>query len=475
MKKILYILITIPFISFAQITVTQVNLPAIGDTVITSVDSSGNFTPGSSGVNQNWNFSNLAGGIDMVLGFIDPAITPYSSTFPGSNLCVKIDANSFYYLKTNVNGLSSVGFVDMGSVYPWNKMLLPTPLNYLDTITYNQVLYEFDTVISPPIPAILAGIPGPYVIDSIKQVMGSEDQYIVDAWGQIQLPNGTFDALRVFETSYEYESVSYRLKDTLTGVYSWLQDPNSSAIYWNESRYSFRTNDSTVNWSLAVMEADSLGNTYGDVEYYLGNSINNIVISPPIVDVDKIVDVSCNGYADGFIMLDIFGTAAPLSFSWVGPNNFSSNNQDIFNLDAGNYTVTVIDTNGNSTTQTYIIYEPTALIASINQSGINLTVNVNGGTPPYSYLWSTGTPDTLSTLTPSANGLYMCDVTDKAGCQVTTTFNVINIPSSISDINSNKKIVRVVDLIGREDNRLNNGFLLYYFDDGTIEKKILIE
>ena len=475
MKKILFILIVIPFISFAQITVTQVNLPAIGDTVITSFDSSGNFTPGSSGVNQNWNFTNLSGGIDMVLGFVDPAITPYSSAFPGSNLCVKIDVNSFYYLKTNVNGLSSVGFVDMGSIYPWSKMLLPTPLNYLDTIIYNQVLYEFDTVISPPIPAIFAGIPGPYIIDSIKQVVGSEDQYIVDAWGQIQLPNGTFDALRVFETSHEYESVSYRLIDTLTGVANWLQDPSSSAIYWNESRYSFRTNDSTVNWSLAVMEADSLGNAYGDVEYYLGNSLNNIVISPPIVDIDKIVDVSCNGYADGFIMLDIFGTAAPFSFSWVGPNNFSSTNQDIFNLDVGNYTVTVTDTNGNSITQTYIIDEPTALIASINQSGINLLVNVNGGTPPYSYLWNTGFPDTLSTLIPLVNGLYTCDITDKVGCQTIATFNVANIPSNVVEINSDKKILQIVDLLGRKDNRLSNGVLLYYFQDGTIEKRIFIE
>ncbi len=83
MKKILYIFIIIPVISFAQITVNQVNLPAIGDTVITSFDSSGNFTPGSSGVNQNWNFTNLSGEIDMLLGFVDPAITPYSSAFPG--------------------------------------------------------------------------------------------------------------------------------------------------------------------------------------------------------------------------------------------------------------------------------------------------------------------------------------------------------------------------------------------------------
>ena len=174
-------------------------------------------------------------------------------------------------------------------------------------------------------------------------------------------------------------------------------------------------------------------------------------------------------------MLDIFGTAAPLSFSWVGPNNFSSTNQDIFNLDVGNYTVTVTDTNGNSITQTYIIDEPTALIASINQSGINLLVNVNGGTPPYSYLWNTGFPDTLSTLIPLVNGLYTCDITDKVGCQTIATFNVANIPSNVVEINSDKKILQIVDLLGRKDNRLSNGVLLYYFQDGTIEKRIFIE
>ena len=115
------------------------------------------------------------------------------------------------------------------------------------------------------------------------------------------------------------------------------------------------------------METDSLGNPYGDIIYYLGNSINNIVISPPIVDLDKLGDVSCNGGSDGYIILDVWGTAYPFTFSWVGPMGFSSTNQDIYSLVASTYIVTVTDTNGNSTTETYVVSEPPLLTATISQ------------------------------------------------------------------------------------------------------------
>ena len=39
---------------------------------------------------------------------------------------------------------------------------------------------------------------------------------------------------------------------------------------WNGSRYSWRTNDSTVTWTLAEMETDSLGNVHGELSYYMG-------------------------------------------------------------------------------------------------------------------------------------------------------------------------------------------------------------
>jgi hypothetical protein len=472
MKKLLYLFLLLPFLSYSQIIVTSANLPNIGDTVITAEDF-GNYSPGASGASQNWNFANVAGMPDMLLGFIDPLTTPYQSSFPSSNICAQVDSATYYYLNRSVNGLAAVGYVDAGMVYPYNKMLLPTPLNYLDTITNTQILFQWDTLLVPPLPSILAGIPGPYTIDSIKSIYGNTDKYIVDGWGQVQLPNGTFDALRVFETSFEFENTLFKITDTLTGLSQWIQDPASGSISWNESRYSWRTNNSTITWSLAEIETDSAGNPYGDIVYYLGNSLSSIVISPPMVDLDKLVDVSCNGFSDGFIMLDIFGTASPFTFSWIGPNGFTATSQDIFNLVAGTYIITVTDANGNSTVETYVINDPPPLTASISQSILDLTVNVNGGTPPYSYTWNTG--DTLSTITPLVNGIYSCDVKDKAGCIINVVFTVTNVPTSILEFNSERKLLKITDILGKETKGNRNELLFYLYDDGTVEKKTVIE
>ena len=91
MKKLLYLFLLFPLLSHSQIIVTSANLPNIGDTVITAEDF-GNYSPGPSGASQNWNFSNAAGMPDMLLGFIDPLVTPYQSSFPSSNICAKVDS-----------------------------------------------------------------------------------------------------------------------------------------------------------------------------------------------------------------------------------------------------------------------------------------------------------------------------------------------------------------------------------------------
>jgi hypothetical protein len=226
---------------------------------------------------------------------------------------------------------------------------------------------------------------------------------------------------------------------------------------------------------LAEIETDSAGNPYGDIVYYLGNSLNSIVDSPPMVDLDKLADVSCNGFSDGFIMLDVFGTAFPFTFSWTGPNGFTATSQDIFNLVAGSYSVLVTDANGNMITTNYIVNEPSPLIASISQSVLDLTVSVSGGIPPYSYLWNTGPADTLSTITPLTYGIYSCDVKDKAGCIINIVFTVTNVPTSISEFNSERKLLKITDLLGKETKSNRNELLFYLYDDGTVEKKIFLE
>jgi hypothetical protein len=473
MKKLLLIFLCLPIIGFGQITVTDSNLPNIGDTVITGYDF-GTFTIGNAGPNQFWDFSTLAGTPSMLLGFIDQALTPFQSSFPTSNICVEVDSSVYYYLNRSTNGLTTVGFVDLGMVFPYNKMLLPTPLNYQDTIIDNSILYQWDTVFSPPLPSFIWGIPGPYIIDSVSNIYGNITEYIVDAWGQVQMSNGTYDALRVFESIYEFDSVLFRIIDTTNGLSMWIADSSSGGIYWSESKYSWRTNDSTITWSLVDMYTDSAGIPYGGVDYFMGNSISSIVISPPFLKIDWKKDVSCNGYCDGMIVLDVFGTAWPFTFSWTGPNGYTSNNSDIYNLCPGTYIVIVTDTNGNTSNDTAIISEPVALTVSINQMGIDLTVNTNGGISPYNYLWNTF--DTLQSITPLANGLYWCIVEDKSGCTDTAYFNVTNIGTSINEFNNDsRKVLRIIDVLGRESEAIKNTLLYFIYDDGTMEKKIIIE
>jgi len=47
--------------------------------------------------------------------------------------------------------------------------------------------------------------------------------------------------------------------------------------------------------------------------------------------------------------------------------------------------------------------------------------------------------------------------------------------TSISEINTNSELIKVIDILGREVKGKKNELLFYIYDDGTVEKKIVIE
>ena len=51
------------------------------------------------------------------------------------------------------------------------------------------------------------------------------------------------------------------------------------------------------------------------------------------------------------------------------------------------------------------------------------------------------------------------------------------IPTNIFDlvIEENRKLVQIVDILGREVKPSKNIILFYIYDDGTVEKKIIVE
>ncbi|MFN8394425.1 MAG: choice-of-anchor V domain-containing protein [Bacteroidia bacterium] len=135
---------------------------------------------------------------------------------------------------------------------------------------------------------------------------------------------------------------------------------------------------------------------------------------------------SCSDGNDGSINLSVTG-AAPQTFAWSN----GSTAEDPSGLVAGDYTVTVTDANGCTSTGTYTINQPTAISLAFNsqpancgQSNGNVTVTPSGGVGGYTYLWSSGA--TTATASGLAAGSYDVTVTDANGCQMIGTAALSN-------------------------------------------------
>ena len=66
---------------------------------------------------------------------------------------------------------------------------------------------------------------------------------------------------------------------------------------------------------------------------------------------------TCEATTDGELQLTVNGATPPYSFEWIGPSGFTSGQQDLYGLEAGNYQVTITDIN-ECTTSAYVILEP---------------------------------------------------------------------------------------------------------------------
>jgi gliding motility-associated-like protein len=157
------------------------------------------------------------------------------------------------------------------------------------------------------------------------------------------------------------------------------------------------------------------------------------------------VNISCNSYTDGSINAAITGGAAPFSYNWSS----GQTTQNISNLAAGNYSVTVTDANGCIENLSATLTEPNPLTASVfigslTMGGYNITCNgasdgaidltVADGTSPYSFSWSNGETDEDIYGLPAGN--YSITVTDDNGCTVTENTALTEPPAVTATIAS---------------------------------------
>ena len=157
------------------------------------------------------------------------------------------------------------------------------------------------------------------------------------------------------------------------------------------------------------------------------------IAEPVAINITTIPDdVNCYNGNDGSINTLISGGTSPYNISWAGPGGFSANTNNIVNLIAGTYNITVTDDNNcvqidvqnvlQPATPVLLSMTPTDTICFNADNGI-ATVSVNGGTPPYDYLWSNGqTQPTANNLAP---GTYIVSITDAGDCVFQDTATII--------------------------------------------------
>ena len=138
------------------------------------------------------------------------------------------------------------------------------------------------------------------------------------------------------------------------------------------------------------------------------------------------------------------------------------------------YTVTGIDINSCTNNDMITVTVTPAPTAIISQNVVDLEIIVSGGGSPYIYQWNTTA--TTQSITPLTNGTYWCLVTDDNGCIADTAFfEVTNISTSITEIKGRKTLLKITNTLGQETPYRRNTPLFYIYDDGSVEKHIIIE
>ncbi len=251
---------------------------------------------------------------------------------------------------------------------------------------------------------------------------------------------------------------------------------NSTGVY-TETLTSVFGCDSIVTLDLTV----NSGSTGTDVQSACGSYtwIDNNTYSTDTMVVYTITGGASNG-CDSVVTLELnilpsaTGTevqSACGSYTWIDNNTYSTDTMVV-------YTITGGAANGCDSVVTLdltILPEPDV---SMTISGITLTV----GDPTGTYQWIDCNNNNIAiggansqSYTPTSNGDYAVVVTSPGGCVDTSLCYSVTTIGLDELINTEKKLVKIVDFAGRETNFKPNTPLIFIYSDGTRERIMKIE
>ncbi len=148
--------------------------------------------------------------------------------------------------------------------------------------------------------------------------------------------------------------------------------------------------------------------------------LSNIAVTNP----------KCNSDHNGSISLQPTGGSTPYNFQW----NNGANTQNINNLTAGIYSLTITDNNGCKRYLDTTLIQPDSLLSTLIPNGIPCATacigeafaNTLGGTTPYHYQWDDSQNQTSNPAIQLCSGFYNVTITDANNCQLIKQVEIID-------------------------------------------------
>jgi gliding motility-associated-like protein len=351
-----------------------------------------------------------------------PAIyTPFTGSFVPEG-----DWSYLYQGGTNpANGKWSLLVLDdtyglMGKLLSWDITFKP-----LYDLNYSWTPPNLTTCSNCPITVLNPPSTQEYILN-VKDSYGCvvSDSTIVDVQQKLPAPNvlcGTTTANTIdFTWTADPNATGYLISQNGTNWVSPLPGPTNHTVY-----------------GLSLDQSVTL---YVQAIGICGGFIDTVTCKTPdcvaaVVTIDSKTDAKCFGSQDGSIDLNATGLYPPFTFD----NGTTNNTTGVFtNLFAGNYSVAVTDAQGCAGNFQFQINEPAELLSnpvfvdSVSCFGLSdgkASVVLQGGTYPYSYLWSNGSTGSIALNLPV--GIAQVTITDNNGCKKTSSVNMAQ-PNMVS-------------------------------------------
>lgn len=206
------------------------------------------------------------------------------------------------------------------------------------------------------------------------------------------------------------------------------------------SPYSYIWSPSISNSNTAN---DLIAGTYCITVYDTNNCQDDICITltePPGISISIMnTNPNCFGSANGSLSANAENGQSPYSYVWFDINNNNvGNGENLNNIPAGDYYVSVTDANGNAiVSNTITLSQPDPINTVISGTtptcfgdcNGSISASSNGGTSPFTYLWSNGAIAT--SLGNLCAGNFDVTTTDANGCILISNF-VLNNPPQIT-------------------------------------------